>query len=150
MELALHTNYILTPKCMYSYSKYIKVKHIETFEPKSNEVVKMTRRLMNQSSLGQTKLSRYRRISLFEMSGALFSSFLDPGDVEKTLDSTTAFFQNCWKEKKKLPSIKYHYIFLIIAIFQLLCILMQPMSARIIMILMKSVWMMWFYLAHTQ
>lgn len=73
---------------------YIRLKK-KTLEASSSDVVSITRRLMNQSSLGHTKLSRYCRISLFEMSGAFLSSFFVTVTdfVDKTRDSTTAFFQ---------------------------------------------------------
>ena len=48
---------------------------------------------MNQSSFGHTKLRRYFRISWFEMSGALFSSFLAADLVDRIRDPYTAFLQ---------------------------------------------------------
>lgn len=56
-------------------------------------MVRITRRLMNQSSFGHTKLRRYFRISWFEMSGALFSSFLAADLVDRIRDPYTAFLQ---------------------------------------------------------
>ena len=48
---------------------------------------------MNQSSFGHTKLRRYFRISWFEISGALFSSFLAADLVDRIRDPYTAFLQ---------------------------------------------------------